>query len=552
LWFGNQIVSAESVAADKIGRIGLTSVNSNAIGNPFMLDVLNRISKLSPEKLAILSLRLRQEKLQRHSPIARRGDRSQPVAVSFAQERLWFVHQVEPDNLAYHIVGVVGLSGSLDVPSLRGAVKEIVGRHETLRTTFVEVDGKPLQVVSKDSTVEVENDVLESGEPAFIDSWIRRKLQKPFDLVHGPLLRVCLGRIDRDWHILLTVIHHIVSDGPSMNLYFQELIEIYRNFHEQRGHELPEAAIQYSDFSIWQRELLTEAVLNDELAYWKKQLQGIVDLPALPADHPRSQAADQQLASQSTEVPAALVELFKTLLVQQQATPFIGFLAAFQVVLHHYTGFTDIVIGSPVTGRTRVELERVVGLFANLHILRTDLSGDPAFPEILKRTRRVVMEAQDHHEMPFQRLIEELQPARKAGQMPLFQTSFTFFSDFEQIPQVPGLSVIPLKHKSADAMYDLDLNLIQRQGVLTATLEYKQALFDAGTIAALLRSLNLAITAITHKSNVRLSELCELLTKAEEDRALATVKEREEKRRAKIGTTGRKVLHLQSQKRSTI
>jgi hypothetical protein len=138
------------VAADKIGRIGLTSVNSNAIGNPFMLDVLNRISKLSPEKLAILSLRLRQEKLQRHSPIARRGDRSQPVAVSFAQERLWFVHQVEPDNLAYHIVGVVGLSGSLDVPSLRGAVKEIVGRHETLRTTFVEVDGKPLQVVSKD------------------------------------------------------------------------------------------------------------------------------------------------------------------------------------------------------------------------------------------------------------------------------------------------------------------------------------------------------------------------------------------------------------------
>lgn len=517
-----------------------------------MLDVLNRISKLSPEKLAMLSYRLRQEKLERHRPIPRRAERNGAAAVSFAQERLWFLHQVDPGSLAYNIVGAVDLAGSLDVQALRGAVQEIVRRHEVLRATFLEVEGKPLQVAAEDAAIEIENDTLDSEQPAAIDSWITARLRQPFDLARGPLLRIYLGRVHQDRHILLSVMHHIVSDGPSMNLYFQELIEIYASLREQRHHELPELPVQYSDFSIWQRELLSEKVLNEEIAYWKKQLAGVSELPALPTDYPRTQGGDQHLASQSTELSPTLVELFKALAGQRQATPFVGFLAIFQVILHHFTGFTDIVVGSPVTGRTRGELERVIGLFANLHVLRTDLSGDPDFSEILSRARRVVMEAQDHQEMPFQRLIEELQPARRIGQMPLFQSSFTFFSDFEQLPQVPGLSVSPVKTSSGVAMYDLDLNMIQRQGVLTATLEYKKALFDAGTIGGFLQSLNVAMAAVTQNPEVRLSQLCELLKKAEEDRGLELVKEREEKLRAKFGNAKRKALQVQGQKRNEI
>ncbi|SRR6266481_5547773 len=513
-----------------------------------MLDVLTRISRLSPEKLAALSHRLRQEKLEYHRLIPRRADRGKPAAVSFAQERLWFLHQIEPGSLAYNIVGAVDLAGSLDVLSLRSAVKEIVRRHEVLRTGFVEADGKPLQVISENATVEIERDVLESEEPAFIDAWMTQKLRKHFDLTCAPLLRVYLGSIHQDRHILLTIMHHIVSDGPSMNIYFQELIEIYGRLREQGHHELPDLQVQYSDFSVWQRERISEAFLTDEIAYWKKRLEGVADLPPLVTDYPRAQGGDQQLAFHTVELSPTHVETFKALASQKQTTPFVGFLAVFQIVLYHFTGVTDVVIGSPVTGRTRRELERVIGLFASLHILRTDLTGDPDFSEILGRTRRGVMEVQDHQEVPFQRIIEELQPVRRIGQMPLFQVSFTYFSDFEQLPQVPGLSVAPIKTSSGVAMYDLDLNLIQRQGALTATLEYKKALFDAGTIGGLIRSFNVAMTAVTQNPDVRLSQICGVLKKAEEDRALELVKEREQKLRARLENSRRKALQIQARK----
>jgi hypothetical protein len=509
-----------------------------------MPDVSSRISKLSPEKLAILSSRLK-ECARMHSFIPHRENRHLPAPLSFAQERLWFLHQVDPGNPAYHIVGAVELSGELDAASLQCAVTEIARRHEALRTTFISLDGKPFQVVSPTVSLKVESSPLDSAASLSTDKWIGRNMERPFDLVHGPLLRVSLGRISKEKHIFLSVMHHIAGDAPSMNLYFQELIEIYSTLREQRSHELAELPVQYADFSAWQRDVLTEAVLSEEISYWNKQLQGIGELPVLPVDHPQARNTNVELASESIQLQAALVDTFKTLLAWQQATPFVGFLAAFEIVLHYLTGFTDIVIGSPFTGRTRVELERVIGLFANLQVLRADLRGDPVFLEILKRVSRVVSEAQDHQQMPFQRLVEELQPARTLGQIPLFQTSFTFLIDFAEIPEIAGLRVTPLNPIHAIAMYDLDLNLIQRCGTLMAVFEYKKVLFDAGTISALLAAFHLVLTEVSSNPELRLSQLVDLLSKAERDRASSKATMRVGRLRENFGRPEGKLSELQ-------
>jgi len=515
-----------------------------------MSDVTNRINQLSPMKLALLSQRLR-DLQQARRRLPRRAVQSGPAALSFAQERLWFLHQVEPRNPAYNLPGAVDLVGHLNLPALQSALNEIVRRHEVLRTTFRQAGGRPCQMAAAHAGVAIETDHLASGEPAQVERWINLKSQMPFDLAQGPLLRVHLGRIQPERHILLTVMHHIVTDGPSMNLYFQELADLYRSAVEQQPAKIPELKIQYADFSEWQRTVCSGAVLQSHLDYWKQQLAGICDLPGLPADYPRSPAVgDAQMASRDAELDHALVEPFKAMIREQGMTPFIGFLAVLQVVLHHYSGLTDIVIGSPVSGRTHAELERVIGLFANLQVLRTDLSGDPDFRELLRRVRRVVTEAQDQQDMPFQKLIEEFQPVREAGRVPLFQVSFSYFNDFEQLPQAPDLLIAPLKPTTGAAMFDLDVNIVQRQGVLTLILEYKKSLFASGTIAALEQAIRTLVAMVVDAPGLPLSRMREYLRAAEEKQTAAMNKENEDQLRVRVSGARRKVLQPQSRNRS--
>lgn len=515
-----------------------------------MPDVTSRIKQLSPMKLALLSQRLRGlQQAQRSIP--RRAARDAPAAVSFAQERLWFLNQVEPANPAYNLPAAVQLAGNLNVPALQAALNEIVRRHEVLRTKFLWAEDRPWQMIAAPEAVVIETGDLASGDPAQVEQWINLKSRQPFDLAQGPLLRVHLGRIHAERHVLLTVMHHIVTDGPSMNLYFQELANLYGSDGQAQAAEMPELEIQYADFSEWQRAVCSEAVLDGELRYWKRQLGGVTELPGLPVDYPHAAAGgDVQMASRSSELDPLLVEPFKAMVREQTATPFIGFLAALVVVLHHYSRMTDIVIGSPVSGRTHVELERTIGLFANLQVLRTDVSGDPDFLEVLRRVRRVVMEAQDHQEMPFQKLIEELQPAREAGQIPLFQVSFTYFNDFEQLPQPPALSITSLKPTTGVAMFDLDVNLVQRQGRLNVAFEYKKSLFAAGTIAALEHALKVVVATVTEAPGMPLGRLCECLKIAEEKQVATMSKKHEDELRARVSGARRTVLQPQNQKRS--
>ena len=438
--------------------------------------------------------------------------------LSFPQQRLWFLHQLEPSNAAYNMPLAFRLSGRLEREALQWSLNEIVRRHEILRTTFDLLDQEPVQLIAAtgDLTLvfidlsslpppvsEVEAEMLASAET-----------QRPFDLVHGPLIRAMLMRVADNEHVLLVTMHHIISDGWSQTILLNELGALYQAAMDGRTSPLPELSIQYADFAEWQREWLQGEVLDQQLEYWRKHLTGAPPSLGLPTDRPRpagqSFSGARESFTVSRDLSARLVELSR----RENATLFMTLLTAFYVLLYRYTGEPDIVVGTPVANRNRKELESLIGFFVNTLALRADLSGDPAFRELLAQVREVSLGAYAHQELPFEMVVEELSPIRDPSRNPLFQVMFALQNVPDVASQSLDLSITPLDIKTARAQFDLILDVIEFGGQLHLAFVYNTDLFDASTIQLMAAHFKVLLAGVVAHPGQTIEAL-PLLTAAE-------------------------------------
>jgi non-ribosomal peptide synthetase component F len=368
--------------------------------------------------------------------------------LSFAQARLWFLEQLEPGNFAYNIPAGVRLTGSLHVMALKQSLNEIVRRHEALRTSFTTVNGEAVQVITQTSTLLLPivnlSELPQAEQQAEVERLATAAAQGSFDLAQGPLLRATLLQLNETEHILLLTMHHIVSDGWSMGVFIRELAALYCAFSNEKPSPLPELPIQYADFAHWQRQWLQGEVLEEQLSYWKQQLNNAPPVLELPTDRPRPPIQSYQGAIASLVLCESLSQKLKFLSQRSGVTLFMILLAAFQTLLYRYTGQSDICIGSPIANRNRSETEGLIGFFVNTLVLRTDLSGNPSFQELLGRVREVALGAYAHQDLPFEQLVEALQPERSLSHQPLFQVMFILQNSPMPSLELPGLTPILL------------------------------------------------------------------------------------------------------------
>ncbi|HEU4558925.1 MAG TPA: amino acid adenylation domain-containing protein, partial [Longimicrobium sp.] len=489
-----------------------------------MSEVLQRLDKLSPERQALLQRILRQKAAEAREPdaIHPRGSDA-PAPLSFAQERLWFLDRLEPGSAAYNIPAALRLAGALDARALERALGEIVRRHEALRTVFSEVDGSPVQVIVPFGGFAVPVEVLPELSEADREAAVRRRTgeeaRRAFDLSAGPLFRAALLRLGEEEHVLLLSMHHIVSDGWSMGVLQRELNTLYAVYREGRESPLPELAVQYADYAVWQREQLEGEGLERQIAYWREHLAGAPELLELPTDHPRPPVHTFRGASVPVELSPELLEQLQALARGEGATLYMVLLGAFQVLLGKYSGSDDVVVGSPVAGRTRKEAEELIGFFVNTLVLRTELGGDPSFREVLGRVREATLGAYAHQEVPFEKLVAELQPERSLSHSPLFQVMFALQNAEGRGGGLPGLKVSGVGAELAIAKFDLSLTLAETPQGLSGALNYSTDLFDRSTVQRMLGHLARVLEQVTADADVRLSQL-ELLGPAERARVL--------------------------------
>ena len=430
---------------------------------------------------------------------------------SFAQRRLWFVHQLEPDSPSYNVTTALWLSGNLDVTALERSLDMIVARHEALRTTFRLAGGEPVQVVAPGVRLELpvadRSAVPASDREAEVRRLIQEEVRQPFDLERGPLLRARLIRLAPDEHALILIVHHIVFDGWSAGVLSRELSECYRAFAAGEAPRLPELPVQYADYTVWQREWLTGESFAQHLAYWRGQLAGAPAVLELPTDFPRARVPSHRGATESLLLSRSLADRLKELSQQEGATLFMTLLAGFQLLLSRYAGQEDVVVGSPIANRTRSELEHLVGFFVNSLALRTDLSGDPSFRGLLRRVRGVALGAYAHQDLPFERVVEELHPERIGERNPFFQVMFAFQNAPRASLALPGIRIRSLPRKTATSKFDLTLNVHQVSQGLTASVEYSTDLFEPKTITRMLGHLERLFEEVVAAPDRRLSAI---------------------------------------------
>jgi non-ribosomal peptide synthetase component F len=418
--------------------------------------------------------------------VARVGD----LPLSFAQQRLWFIEQLEPGSATYNIATAVRLTGELDVASLQRALSEVVRRHEALRTTFPMVDSAPVQRISPSQPFELPLLDLSglAEQERELERFATEEARRPFDLAHGPLFRVKLVRVAENEHTLFAVMHHIISDGWSLGVLIREVATLYDAYSRGRENPLPELTIQYADYAAWQREWLSGEVLENQLAYWRDHLAGAPTVLDLPTDYPRQAMQTFNGTHQSFRLPTALSASLDQLSKKEGVTLFMTLLAAFNVLLSWYTGQKDIVLGTGVANRTRIETESLIGFFVNTVVLRTDLSGGPSFRELLRRVRETTLGAYAHQDIPFDMLVEALQPERNPSYTPLFQVMFLVQNMPLTVYELPGLqvSVQGLGTERGISKFDMYLAMSQDSEGLAGTLEYNTDLFAAASVTRLL------------------------------------------------------------------
>ncbi len=488
-------------------------------------DTSDKRSKLSPAKLALLEKRLRGEAAG-NAPRSRISRRQQEnfLPLSFAQQRLWFLDQLEPGSPAYNISTAFRHNGSLDLVALNRAINAVVSRHEILRTSFRIADREPVQVIDGTPGCDLPfvdlRDLPADNQQDEVRRLATENARRPFDLTQGPLFRICLLELSETEHVLLLTIHHIISDAWSLDIFFREMTEAYASYRENNDAALAELPVQYADFSIWQRDWAAQGRLEQQLAYWRKQLADVPEALDLPTDRPRPQHLSFAGAQQTAEFPRDLIEGLRELSQQENVTLFMLLLTAFNALLARYSGQDDILVGSPIAGRNRMETESLIGLFVNTIVLRTNLSGNPSFRELLRQTRENTLAAYASQDVPLEKLVEELQPARGVGHSPFFQVMLDFKSAIGSRSQRAGWQIENLELDRGTARADLLLFLTEEENTLSCLLEYSTDLFEPATIQRLLRHFEVLLAGVVRNPDQRVSEL-PLLTENERQQLLA-------------------------------
>ncbi len=495
---------------------------------PELDDLSQRRSQLSAAKRALLekwTLNKPTVAETVRTPAIPRRPKQSLVPLTFAQQRLWFLEQIVPGSPAYTIHESMRLSGILHVTALEASLHEIIRRHEALRTTFISLEGQPVQIIAPPQRISLPVIDLELLEEVARNSAVQHlttaEAQRPFDLSHGPLMRIALLRLSSAEHILLLTLHHIISDGWSMGIFLRELTILYAAYAAGKPSPLPDLPIQYADFACWQREQFQEDGLENQLAYWQRQLAGAPALLDLPTDRPRPAIQSFQGARLTFMLPSTLTDEIKVLSRREGVTLFMVLLTAFQILLFRYTHQDDIVTGTPIANRTFAEVEGLIGLFANTLALRTDLSGNPSFRTLLQRIRAIALEAYAHQELPFEQLVDALELERDLSRNPFFQVMFVLQNAPLQGPQLPGLSFDLLKVENETTKFDLWLSMTEGQHGLGGSIEYNTDLFDMTTIKRLLGHFQVLLEGIVTHPEQRISDLA-LLTTTEQRQLLRT------------------------------
>jgi len=426
------------------------------------------------------------------------------------QRGFWYLDQLEPGNPAYNIAVRFRLEGPLQVEALERALNEIVRRHDTLRTVFQNVRGLPVQVVLPRLTISLTvtdlRNVPATDRPAQSETLTAGEARRRFDLSAGPLIRTSLLRLDDDDHVLLVTIHHVVSDGWSIGVFSDELGAIYDSYCRGLESPLPELPLQYGDFAVWQKQWLERSPFADQLSYWDRQLSNL-PLLEITTDRPRPPVWTSNGYIESILLPKELTDALVKLSNLGGFTLFMVALAALKILIQRQSGQSDIFVGTLIAGRSRVELEPLIGPFINTIVLRTDLSNDPPFPEVLSRVREAVLQALANGEAPFERVVEVIQPKRDRSRHPLFQINFIFQRDFVKPLHVAGLALTAIPSKSPGSMYDLNFFMVERADGWRASCEYNTDLYDGATIRVLLSRFETLLADICANPDRRISEL---------------------------------------------
>jgi amino acid adenylation domain-containing protein len=445
------------------------------------------------------------------------------LPLSFAQQRLWFLDQMEPGNPFYNISATVRLGGEINVSALEYSFGEIVSRHEALRTRFEVVDGQPVQIITPALSWSLPLIDLRDLTPVERELDVARRAaedaQTPFDLSTGGLLRTTLLQLNDEEHALLVTMHHIVSDAWSVGILIRELTLLYESFAGEQESPLLPLTVQYPDFARWQQHWFQGDVLAAQMSYWKKHLSGAPALLELPTDRPRPAVQKFQGEAQTLVLPQALMDSLKTFSREHGGTLFMTLLAAFKTLLFRCTGQTDIVVGTPIAGRNRAEIENLIGFFVNTQAIRSQLSADMSFEELLTQVRAAVLEAHARQELPFEKLVEELQPERSLSHTPIFQVMFALQNVPMPALELRGLSVNSLEATVKTAKFDLSLSFGEKADSLVGTLEYNTDLFDAATMTRLLGYYQRLLEDVVRTEKTKLGDL-QLLANVERQQLL--------------------------------
>jgi amino acid adenylation domain-containing protein len=440
--------------------------------------------------------------------------REKPLPLSFAQARLWFIDQLDTANSSYNLFAAVRLTGEFKLAILEQSLNKIIKRHEILRTNFVEVDGQTVQVISPKLTLTIP--VIKVHQKQEIQELAIAEANKPFNLSKDPLLRLSFLEIEPTEGVLLLTMHHIISDGWSMGLLLQEITTLYQAFSLQKPSPMPELPIQYADFAVWQRQWLSGEVLQTQLNYWQQQLGNNLPILNLPTDRPRPSVQSFRGARKTLVLSPQLTKNLKALSTTFGSTLFMTLLAVFKILLHYSSGQNDIIVGTDVANRNRSETEGLIGFFVNQLVLRTDVGGNPSFPDLLTQIRQITLDAYAHQDLPFDKLVEAINPQRDLSRTTLFQVKFVL----QNAPMPPlefsGLALQPLEVDKGTSRFDLLLNMMEMEQGLVTSLEYNTDLFNESTIATFLSHFERLLDRVVSNPDVQLNELKEFLAAADE------------------------------------
>ena len=436
---------------------------------------------------------------------------AEAVPLSFAQQRLWFLDQLEPNSPFYNVPMALRLTGPFDTSAMEGALREVVARHSSLRTIFQLQDGEPVQVVAPAISLPLSIVDLSSLDASAGEAEARRlaseEARRPFNLSMGPLFRSFLVKLGPEDHILMVNLHHAISDGWSLGILTNELTVLYEAFRIGASSPLPSLPLTYADYSVWQRKYLEGGALEQQLVYWKRQMAGAPLSIELPTDRVRPPVQTFNGAKRVVSFPSELLERVKGLSRAEGATLFITLLSAFNVLLSRYSGQKDLVVGTAIAGRNHPETERLIGYFANTLVLRSDLSGEPSFKELLHRVRETTLNAYANQDVPFEKLVEELNPQRDISRSPLFQVMMIQQNAFQRDGVYKDVAVRPFELSGSTARVDLLLNVSEVNGELRCAFEYNTDLYDASTIQRWLEHFHNLLAAIIADPSRRISEL---------------------------------------------